>query len=79
MKKYLTAMLLLWVIAVHCQKKEMADNFSKGFYDKVIEFGKDILNTNPDDFDALLLIAMAENEKGNYRGQSFINPDDDVL
>lgn len=72
-------MLLLWVIAVHCQKKEMADNFSKGFYDKVIEFGKDILNTNPDDFDALLLIAMAENEKGNYQGQSFINPEDDVL
>lgn len=48
----------------------MADNFSKGFYDKVIEFGKDILNTNPDDFDALLLIAMSENEKAIIRGSS---------
>lgn len=51
----------------------MANNFSKGFIRSLNS------EKTSDDFDALLLIAMAENEKGNYQGQSFINPEDDVL
>ncbi len=45
----------------------MAENFWKGDYNKTIEIGKKILETEPNDFETILFIAKAENEQGNFK------------
>lgn len=44
----------------------MAENFWNGNYDKTIDIGKQILETEPNDFETILFIARAEDEKGNF-------------
>lgn len=66
MKKYLFVLFSVFTILYHAQKREMADNFSKGNFEKAIEIGKAILKTTPDDMDAILIIARSENEKNNF-------------
>ena len=50
----------------------MVDNFWKGNYDKTIEIGKQILQSEPNDFETILLIARAEDEKGTSKMQFLI-------
>lgn len=45
----------------------MAENFWKGNYDITIEIGKQILETEPNDFETILFLARAEDEKGNFK------------
>jgi len=42
----------------------MSEYFSTGQYDMAIQIGKDILKSNPDDFDAIIIIARSEMKKG---------------
>jgi len=67
MKKQILLLFLLYSIVAFSQKKEMVDNFWKGNYDKTIEIGKQILQSEPNDFETILLIARAEDEKGNFK------------
>ena len=59
MKKQILLLFLLYSIVAFSQKKEMVDNFWKGNYDKTIEIGKQILQSEPNDFETILLIARA--------------------
>ena len=45
----------------------MAENFQKGNYDIAIEIGKQILEKEPNDFETILFLARAEDEKGNFK------------
>ena len=67
MKKQILLLFLLYSIVAFSQKKEMVDNFWKGNYDKTIEIGKQVLQSEPNDFETILLIARAEDEKGNFK------------
>jgi len=60
------SLLFLSSLIAYSQKKEMAENFRNGDYDKTIEIGKKILEAEPDDFETILFIAKAQNEKGNF-------------
>ncbi|HMK06113.1 MAG TPA: hypothetical protein VK476_01200, partial [Flavobacterium sp.] len=67
MKQNILLLFLFYSIVTFSQKKEMAENFRKGNYDKTIGIGKQILETEPNDFETILLIARAEDEKGNFK------------
>lgn len=67
MKSTLFLLIFFYSIFAFSQKKEMAENFWKGNYDKTIELGKKTLETEPNDFETILFIARAENEKGNFK------------
>ena len=67
MKRYITLIFLLCNSLIFCQKREMSDYFLKGNFDKAIETAKDILKSDPSDFDAIIIAARAENEKGNFK------------
>lgn len=67
MKRTILFFLLFYSILAFSQKKEMAENFLKGNFDKTIEIGKKILETEPNDFETILFMAKAENEKGNFK------------
>jgi len=45
----------------------MVQNFLDGDFDRTIAFANKILATEPNDFEAILFIARAENEKGNFK------------
>ena len=49
------------------QKKEMSEYFKNGNLDKAIELGKLVLENEPNDFETILLMARAENEKGEFQ------------
>lgn len=66
-KKTILLSLLSFSVAAFSQKKEMAENFWKGNFDKTIEIGKTILETEPNDFETILFLARAEDEKGNFK------------
>ena len=66
MKKLILLLFLFYSIVTFSQKKEMAESFWKGNYDKVIEIGKKILESEPNDFETILFIASSEDEKGNF-------------
>ncbi len=67
MKKNILFLFLFYSIVTFSQKKEMADNFWKGNYDKTIEIAKQILETEPSDFETILFIASSEDKKGNFK------------
>jgi tetratricopeptide (TPR) repeat protein len=67
MIKAILFLLLFYSTLVFSQKNEMAENFRKGNLDKTIEIGNEILKTEPNDFEAILFIAKAENGKGNFK------------
>lgn len=67
MKKIITLLLSFYFILTLSQKKEMAESFSQRHFDKTIEIGKEILKSEPNDFETLLMIARAEDEKGNFK------------
>lgn len=67
MKRTILFLLLFCTSLIFSQKKEMAENFWKGDFDKTIEIGKKILETEPNDFETILFIAKAENGKGNFK------------
>lgn len=58
--------LFLFSFFAFSQRKEMAENFWKGNFDKTIEIGKKILESEPNDFETILFIVKAENEQGNF-------------
>lgn len=66
MKKNLVLIFLIYSIFTLGQKREMAESFSKHDFDKTIEIGKQILKSEPDDFETILMVARAEDEKGNF-------------
>jgi tetratricopeptide (TPR) repeat protein len=66
MKQNILLLFLFYSIVTFSQKKEMAENFRKGNYDKTIEIGKQLLEKEPKDFETILFIARAEDEKGNF-------------
>lgn len=67
MKRTIVFLFLFYSILAFSQKKEMAENFWKGDFDKTIEIGKKILEAEPNDFETILFMAKAENEKGNFK------------
>jgi tetratricopeptide (TPR) repeat protein len=67
MKRTILFLLLFCSVLAFSQQKEMAENFWKGNFDKTIEIGNKILETEPKDFETILFIAKAENERGNFK------------
>jgi len=67
MKKFLASLFSFFSIFILSQKREMAENFSKHNFDKTIEIAKEILKSEPDDLETILMVARAENEKGNFQ------------
>jgi len=65
--KRLTALLFIFYSIITLgQKREMAESFSIHNFDKAIAIGKEILKSEPEDFETNLTIARAEDEKGNF-------------
>lgn len=67
MKKLAFLISILCAIFTSSQKREMAENFSKHNFDRTIEIAKEILKSEPDDFETILMVARAENEKGDFK------------
>ena len=67
MKKFLVSLFLFCSVFTFSQKREMVEAFSKHNFDKTIEIGQEILKSQPDDFETILMIARAEDEKGSFK------------
>lgn len=67
MKKLFKFLISFFSIFILSQKREMGENFSKHNFDKTIEIAKEILKSEPDDFETILMVVRAENEKGNFK------------
>lgn len=66
MKKSLIISFLVFSLFTFSQKKEMVETFLKGNYNKTIELGQKIIETEPNDFETNLMILRAYNEKSDY-------------